>query len=137
MWDLTIYLVFWFQSVHVRTTPGATIDTLPLIISTTLSSAVSGFIVTQFGRLKFIVDGCLPPSVQASCAFSLLFLCVGQELFVFMCFIAWRDTRDARKNVLRGTSKFRIASAAIFAPDLNVLIACFTLSSFSRDSDLI
>ena len=56
MWNLTIYLVFWFQSVRVRTPLGAAIDSLPLIISTTLSSAVSGFVVTKFGRLKLIVS---------------------------------------------------------------------------------
>jgi hypothetical protein len=48
-----------------------------------------------------------------------------------------RTPETRRKNVLRGTSKSRIASAAVFAPDLNAAITCCSLSSFSRDSGLV
>jgi len=56
MWNLTIYLVFWFQAVRLRSPIQAAIDSLPLVISTTLSAVIASFAVTKFGHLKQVIS---------------------------------------------------------------------------------
>lgn len=56
MWNLTFYLVFWFQAVRIRNSLEAAIDTLPLVISVTLSAAIAGFMVNKLGRFKHVVS---------------------------------------------------------------------------------
>jgi MFS family permease len=56
MWEITFYLVFWFQSARVRNALEASVDTLPLVIAVTVSAAISGFAVTKLGRFKLMVS---------------------------------------------------------------------------------
>jgi MFS family permease len=51
-----IYLVFWFESVRIRTPIGASIDVLPIVISTALSAATAGVALKKWGRFKYVVS---------------------------------------------------------------------------------
>ena len=53
-WNLTIYLAFWFQSVRVRTPLRAAIYMIPIILSSSFSSAFAGILVTKLGLQKVI-----------------------------------------------------------------------------------
>ena len=56
LWNLSVYLVFWFQSVRIRSPLGAAVDSLPLIICSTFSAAIAGFLITKRRRFKHIVS---------------------------------------------------------------------------------
>jgi MFS family permease len=49
-------LVFWFQSVRVLSPLPASIHTIPIILSSSFSSAIAGVLVTKSGRFKYIVS---------------------------------------------------------------------------------
>ena len=50
------YLVFWFQSVEVRTPLGSAFAILPIVIVSSFCAAIAPIIVSKFGRLKYIVS---------------------------------------------------------------------------------
>jgi hypothetical protein len=51
-----IYLVFWFESVRIRSPLCASFDILPVVLSSSLCAAIGGLILNKWGRFKYMIS---------------------------------------------------------------------------------
>ena len=49
-------MVFWFESVRIRHPLGASVDVLPIVISSCLSAAIAGLVLKKWGRFKYLAS---------------------------------------------------------------------------------
>src|SRR5262249_55922441 len=51
-----IYLVFWYQSVEIRSPLASAISILPIVITASCFAAIAALVVSRLGRFKYIVS---------------------------------------------------------------------------------